>query len=85
MNLYDPAAERAVLSGIFQYGNDIFIDVIDLLEVNSFSPENQIVFSCLQETLENQNNDEYVKQIDDSSFLVAASKMGLHEHFTNVS
>jgi len=49
MILCDPSAERAVLSGILQYGEDAFLDVSDLIQESTFTVDsNQLIFRCLK-------------------------------------
>lgn len=53
MVLADTAAERAVLAGICQYGNDAYLDVIDMISQNTFTIDsNSTIFSCLKYILE---------------------------------
>ena len=37
MILTDPAAERAVLSGVFNYGNNAYFDVAGIVNENTFT------------------------------------------------
>ena len=42
----NPASERAVLSGIIQHGSDAFIDVDDIIDVQTFTlEEDQIIYT----------------------------------------
>lgn len=53
MILCDPSAERAVLSGILQYGEDAFLDVTDIISETSFTIDsNQIIYRCLKNICE---------------------------------
>jgi replicative DNA helicase len=53
MILSDPSAERAVLSGILQYGEDAFLDVTDLISESTFTVDsNQIIYRCLKNICE---------------------------------
>ena len=53
MILCDPSAERAVLSGILQYGEDAFLDVSDLIQESTFTVDsNQLIFRCLKSICE---------------------------------
>ena len=48
MELSDVGAERAVLSGICQYGLDAYIDVSDIITANTFTQQyNQTLYRCL--------------------------------------
>lgn len=72
--LMDVAAERAVLAGICQFGNDCYVDVVDIITPNSFTFEsNQAVYKCLQHLLENNNG----MAIDMPSIWSVASDLGL--------
>ncbi len=45
----DVAAERAVLAGICQHGGDLFLDITDLVKVNTFAVDsNKVIFKCLE-------------------------------------
>lgn len=66
------ASERAVLAGVLQYGSDAFIDIDDIVNVSTFTQEeNQIVFACISKVLENST------AIDLPSILSAAEGLGL--------
>jgi replicative DNA helicase len=72
--LNDAAAERAVLSGLCQYGTQAFVDVDDVVTSASFVHEsNQAIYKCLRKALEQSD------QIDLSSILSAATELNLHE------
>ncbi len=69
----DPAAERAVLCGLLQYGEDAYLDVADFLCLDSFTdPLNQIIYKCVKNLYENQG----VRQFDQSSILACAGALG---------
>lgn len=54
MILSDPSAERALLCNICQYGDEVFVDVADLVSENTFTIDsNKIIFQCLKQILEN--------------------------------
>ena len=43
--LLDIGAERAVLSGLLQYGIDVYVAISDIISVDSFvNPNNAIIF-----------------------------------------
>ena len=72
--LRDAAAERAVLSGICQYGTDIYLDVCDMIKVNTFTIDsNQMIYKCLDHICKNNDN----IQIDLPSILSAAKEISL--------
>lgn len=70
----NPAAERAVLSGICRYGSDAYYDVCDLIRESSFTIEsNKIIYKCLKHVLEADGQ----TKIDLSSIYSAANSLGL--------
>lgn len=70
----DIGAERAILSGLCQYGKDVLIDIDELIETNTFSQKsNQIIFRCIYEAL--QTND----KLDIPCLFSAASSLGLYD------
>lgn len=72
-NLSDLAAEKAVLSGVLNFGNDSYIDISDIISINSFTLEtNQIIWKVIQTILENNNE----AIIDPASFLSSAFSLG---------
>ena len=77
--LNDAAAERAVLSGVCQYGSEAFVDVDDVISSSSFVYEsNQIIYKCLSKVLESSN------QVDVSSILSAATEINFLEILTGI-
>ena len=71
--LCDIAAERAVLSGILQHGEDAYLDVADFLQPNTFEDTtNQAVYKCLTHLYEKQG----VKQFDQSSLMSGLQAIG---------
>ena len=76
-SLYDPASERAVLAGVFQYGNDAYLDISDVIEIDSFSAQNSVIWKCLAKVLSESDH------IDDASFISAAYSMDMSDHFNN--
>lgn len=74
----NPASERAVIAGVFNHGSDAFIDVDDIIDVKSFTlEENQIIYSCLKKVFETSN------VVDLPSLLSAAESLGLESSFDN--
>tara|TARA_Y100001938_G_scaffold145753_1_gene223154 strand:- start:34177 stop:35634 length:1458 start_codon:yes stop_codon:yes gene_type:complete len=72
----NPASERVVLSGIIKHGSEAFIDVDDIIDVSTFTLEqNQIIYACLKKTLENSSS------IDLPSVLSAAEDLGMTDSF----
>ena len=75
-HISNAASERAILGGIFSYGSDAFIDVDDIVDVNSFTiEENQILYACLKKVLETSSS------VDLPSLLSAASTLGFESAF----
>jgi len=75
MILCDPSAERAVLSGIFQYGEKAYLDISDIVEESTFTIDsNQFIFKCLKTVLENNPSQE---SIDIASIYSVAEDLGL--------
>jgi replicative DNA helicase len=53
MILTDPSAERALLSTICQYGEDVYIDISDIVSESTFTIDsNKIIFQCLKHVLD---------------------------------
>src|SRR5687768_14850967 len=70
--LADVAAERAVLAGICQYGQEVYADISDILSPKSFTFEsNQVIYKCLSSLLEKGIN-----EIDIPSIWSAAKDLG---------
>lgn len=70
MILSDPSAERALLSTICQYGEEVFLEICDLISENTFTIDsNKIIFQCLKHILE-QNN----KAIIDIGIIYSSAK-----------
>lgn len=75
MILCDPSAERAVLSGILGYGEDVFLDVNDIIQESAFTIDsNQIIYKCCKHIL---SNDQNIKTIDLASIYSAAQELGV--------
>lgn len=71
--LCDLAAERAVLSGIFQHGEDAYLDVVDFLQIDTFTDStNQAFFKSIIYLFEQQN----LKAIDQSSIMAGLKAVG---------
>ena len=72
--LKDVGAERAILSGLFQYGTECYYDIESIISTKTFvSPANQVVYACLKKVMETQN------EIDIPSVLSAAKDLDLYE------
>jgi replicative DNA helicase len=74
----DRAAERAVLVGLFQYGEDAYLDVADFLDAGSFTDVlNQVAFKCVKHMYEAKG----IKRFDQSSLMATASELGYETFF----
>jgi replicative DNA helicase len=72
--LADPSAERAVLSGICKYGEEVYLDIADIIQDSSFTIDsNSIIFKCVKELCEKQN----AKKIDIASIYSVAQELGV--------
>ncbi len=72
--LSDPAAERALLSGIFKYRHQAFCDVSDIIKGSSFTIESNVGwYRCLEHIL--SQSDEAIP--DAASMLSSAKSLGL--------
>lgn len=71
--LCDLAAERAVIGGIFQHGEDALLDVIDFLQPSTFEDAtNQAAYKAIVYLYEQQG----IKQFDQSSMMAALQAVG---------
>jgi len=74
MMLCDPASERAVLAGIYQYGEDAYLDVTDILQESSFTIDsNALLYKCLKHVCENNQQ----PKIDIASIYAVAQEIGV--------
>lgn len=56
MILCDPSAERAVLAGIFTYGDSAYLEISDIVSETSFSIDsNAIIYKCVKKLCENNS------------------------------
>lgn len=79
MILCDPSAERAVLSGIIQYGENAFIDISDLVQESTFTVDsNQLIFRCLKHIYDKSQS----KIIDVATIYSAAQELDI-SHILN--
>lgn len=66
--LSDIGAERAVLAGLFSYGLSAYVDISDLITVDSFAHKNnQTLFKCIEKVLS-------VNQVVDVPSILSAAK-----------
>lgn len=77
--LSDPSAERAVLSGICKYGDEAFLDVVDILQESTFTIDsNAIIYKCLKKICESETR----STIDIASIYSVAQELNL-SHILN--
>ena len=70
MILSDPSAERALLSTVCQYGDEVFLEISDLVSENTFTIDsNKIIFQCLKHIL-----DQNPKSIIDIGIIYSSAK-----------
>lgn len=73
MILCDPAAERAVLASIYNYGDSAYLDIADILQESSFTIDsNAVLYKCFKTILERDNK----SKIDIASILSVAEELG---------
>lgn len=73
-NLVDNGSERALLSGLVQYGLEAYVEISDVVSEASFgSLNNQIIYRCLKHIIEQDQT------VDVPSILSASEKLGLSE------
>lgn len=78
MILSDPSAERAVLSGICKYGDEVYLDIADLLQDTSFTIDsNSVIFKCVKAICEKNDT----KAIDIASIYSIAQDIGVAHVF----
>ena len=72
--LSDVGAERAVLAGLFTYGMEAYVEICDIIDVDTFTHKNnQVLYKCVQKILENE------VKIDPPAILSAAEQLNLSE------
>lgn len=75
MALSDVSAERAVLSGLIQYGQELYFDVHELLDSECFTVDSNIIlYKCLKNSFEKHDT----KKIDIASILSSAQEINLY-------
>ena len=72
--LTNSGVERAVLAALCQFGEEIYVELRDLISTDSFNDEtNQILFGCMEEILKAGKKVEYI------TILESAEKLGVYE------
>lgn len=80
MILSDPAAERAVLSGICSYGEEVYLEIADIIRETCFTIDsNAIVFKCIKHIYDKNN----ALTLDIASIYSAASEIGVSHILNN--
>ena len=80
--LSDPTVERIVLAGIYSFGQDCYLDISDLLSVESFTDKtNQALYKCFKHLLEEKG----ISTLDESSLYSAANDTGSEWIFEKTS
>lgn len=80
MELCDYPSERIILGGIYQYGQDAFLEVNDLLEVDSFYDEtNSIIYKAYQYLFEEKG----LIHLDKLSLHSAVNHLGFSHIFND--
>jgi len=71
--LVDTGAERAVLSGLFAYGLDVYVEISDIITHETFgNTSNQVIFKCIEKVFLNES------KLDVPAILSAAEHLGLY-------
>ena len=74
LQLTDIGAERAVLSGLFNYGVQAYVEISDFITHQTFGHlNNQILYKCIEKAIQNE------AEIDLPSILSAAKQLGFYE------
>ena len=80
MILADTAAERAVLAGICSYGEEIYLDISDIINEKCFTVDsNALIYRCIKHL--HETNDSL--QIDIPSIYSAANEIGVSHLLTS--
>ena len=76
--LVNAAAERAILSGILQYGEEAYLDVVDILQPTTFTIDsNKAIWRCVDHLLKSGTT----KTIDIPMILSTSQDIGLKNYF----
>lgn len=78
MSLSDTAAERAVLSGICKYADNVYLEISDIIDTECFTVDsNKLIFECVKNLCE-----ENIGAIDIASILSQAKELGYSDYFS---
>ena len=76
MILCDPSAERAVLAGVFTYGDRAYLEISDIVSDASFTIDsNAIIYKCLKQLCDNNS------KVDVASVYSVADDLGFGHIF----
>lgn len=79
MSLSDTAAERAVLSGICKYAENVYLEISDIIDTECFTIDsNKLIFQCVKNLCE-----ENITAIDIASILSQAKELGYADYFSH--
>lgn len=75
MNIQDVAAEEAVLSGLCQYGNKVFLDISSIVDERCFTKTlNSVFFKCIHNLLSKNE----LPSVDVQSILSSSQEINVH-------
>ncbi len=78
--LADPSAERAVLSGLITYGDQVYVDVADLLSDDIFTVDsNQHIYLCIKNIFDKQTS----PTLDIASIMSSAQELSIGHIFAH--
>ena len=73
-NLSDIGSERAILAGLFKHGIDVYVEISDIIDHNTFgNSNNQILYKCVSKVIEDG------LEVDVPAILSAASQLNFSE------
>jgi replicative DNA helicase len=79
--LVDVSAERAVLAAVAQHGQEVYLDIADIIQESTFTVEyNKYAYAAIKQIFKHEN----VDKIDIVSILSAGSELGLDTYFDDV-
>jgi len=76
---YNEESEKSVLCGLCEYGQDIYVEIQDVIDSKSFfKTEHQIIFSCIKNSLANNS------KIDYNTILSSATELGMKDVLSKI-
>jgi replicative DNA helicase len=80
MILSDPSAERALLSIICKYGDDVYLDISDLLSESSFTIDsNKYIYQCIKKIFQTSEKNTHI----DIALIYSTAKALSIDHILN--